>query len=150
QLASAGSSPVGFMVYLKAQADTSNHITDWTAKGQYVLDQLQHVAAATQPALMKAITGLQASSDLTGKVSQFTILNAIFVHGNMTAARALANRDDVAFLDADHQYFPMDNGSQAAVEASLDSQAAAGQSSPDTVELGVQTVHAPQAWAEGY
>jgi subtilisin family serine protease len=150
QLASARNAPVGFMVYLKAQADTSNHITDWNAKGEYVLNQLQRVANATQPALMKAVAGLQASNNLTGKVSQFTILNAVFVHGNSAAATALASRDDVAFLDADHAYFPMDNGSQAAVEASIDAQGAANASAPDTVELGVQTVHAPQAWAEGY
>jgi subtilisin family serine protease len=151
QLAQANGSPIGFMVYLKAQANTSNHITDWNAKGEYVLNQLERVANATQPALMQAVSGLQASNHLSGKVSHFTIINAIFVHGDIAAATSLASRDDVAFVDSDHAYFPMDDGNSAPVEASLDAtNSASSASSPDTVELGVQTVHAPQAWAEGY
>ena len=43
----------GFMVYLTAQADTTNNITDWKAKGEYVLRQLETVANATQPAVMR-------------------------------------------------------------------------------------------------
>ena len=51
----------GFMVYLKAQADTGNTITDWNAKGEYVLHHLESVANATQPGLMQAVSALQAS-----------------------------------------------------------------------------------------
>jgi hypothetical protein len=59
-------SQIGFMVYLKAQADTSNSISDWNAKGEYVLRQLERVANATQPSLMQAISSEQASSNVTG------------------------------------------------------------------------------------
>ena len=43
------------MVHLKQQADTSNNITDWDAKGEYVLRQLETVANATQPAVLAVV-----------------------------------------------------------------------------------------------
>jgi subtilisin family serine protease len=135
---------LGFMVYMKAQADTSNSISDWNAKGEYVLRQLEAVRFATQPALMQQIDAATAAGNVT-RAKGFTIVNAVFVHGNLQAATALAARDDVAYVSEDHRYeLQSDSASTGTLLA--DSQAA----SPDTVELGVQRVHAPQAWALGY
>jgi hypothetical protein len=131
----------GFMVYLKAQADTSNNIADWKAKGEYVLHELETVANATQPDLLSAVNALQAAHSVS-KVTQFTILNAVFVHGSQEAARELARRDDVAFIEPDHRYYPL--ADQLAPAADTTS------SSPNTVELGVSRVHAPAVWALGY
>ncbi len=139
----------GFMVYLKAQADTSNTITDWNAKGEYVLRQLETVANATQPALMNAI----AQQRMAGRVSKamgFTIINAVFVRGNMQAALELAGRSDVAFIDPDHRYYPLNDGQTVSASIAGASANASAASSPNTVEPGVQAVHAPQVWALGY
>lgn len=133
----------GFMVYLKAQADTSNTITDWNAKGEYVLRALETVANATQPSLMQAINSHKATGTVS-KATAFTIINAVFVHGTLAAATDLARRGDVAFIDADHQYHLM-SGTASTAAADL----LASTSSPDTVEVGVSYVHAPQVWATG-
>jgi len=133
----------GFMVYLKAQGNTSNSITDWNAKGEYVLNVLQTVRDHTQPALMQAIDSQKASGSVS-KATGFTIINAVFVHGTLSAATSLARRDDVAFIEQDHRYYPMDTGTASAPAAQ------AAPSSPSTVELGVNYVHAPQVWALGY
>ncbi|HST03943.1 MAG TPA: S8 family serine peptidase, partial [Chloroflexia bacterium] len=150
QLDSAASQPVGFMIYLKAQANTTNNVADWNAKGDYVLNLLERVQQATQPAVLQEVTNQQALGNITGKVSTFTIINGIFVHGNAEAARAIARLNDVAYLEADHQYYPMDNGAVQQALADTVDRVAANAASPETVELGVTTVHAPQAWAEGY
>ncbi len=150
QLDSAGNSTVGFMVYLKAQADTANSINSWNDKGSYVLDLLQRTAQATQPRVMQEVARQQGLGNINGKVSQFTIINAIFVHGNEAAARALGRLNDVAYIEADHRYYLMDDTASSMEAGSVDTSSVVDSNSPDTVELGVQTVHAPQAWAEGY
>src|SRR5689334_8840701 len=95
----------GFMVYLKAQGDTSNNITDWNAKGEYVLHVLETVQQHTQPALMQAIDAQKATGNVT-EATGFTIINAVFVHGNMDAATTIARLPDVAFIEPDHLYHP--------------------------------------------
>ncbi len=132
----------GFMVYLKAQADTSNSITDWNAKGEYVLRQLERVANATQPSLMQAVAGEQASNNIS-RVTQFTIINAVFVRGNLAAAQELARRNDVALVEPDHRY-QLDAGAVAAPSNSPVTDV------PSTIEIGVNYVKAPQVWAQGY
>ena len=140
----------GFMVYLKAQADTSNSITDWNAKGEYVLRQLETVADATQPALMDAIAGQQAAGNVS-KAMRFTIINAVFVRGNFEAALELARRNDVAFIDPDHRYYPLkSNVGLPADGASSPVGSTGDKEAPNVVEPGVQAVRAPQAWAMGY
>jgi subtilisin family serine protease len=137
----------GFMVYLKAQADTSNSISDWNLKGEYVLRQLETVANSTQPGLMSAVASLQSDNKVT-RVTQFTIMNAIFVHGTLDAARQLGRRHDVAIIEPEHRYSLHKEESSTAVEAAIEK--AQAQNIPNTVELGVNYVHAPQVWAMGY
>ena len=150
QLDSAGSQDTGFMIYLKAQANTTNNVANWSAKGDYVLNLLEQVQQATQPAVLQAVDQQRTLGNITGKVSTFTIINAIFVHGNAAAAQAIARLNDVAFVDADHIYHPMDSTQVQQALADTVNRVDASTSAPDTVELGVNTVHAPQAWAEGY
>ena len=80
------------MVYLKAQADTSNDISDWNAKGEYVLRQLETVRFATQPDLMRQIDAATTAGNVQ-RAKGFTIVNAVFVRGNLQAAIELAARD---------------------------------------------------------
>ena len=136
---------LGFVVYLQAQADTTNSISDWNAKGAYVLQQLETVANATQPSVIQALTAQQGLHNVTS-VTRFTIINAIFVHGNAAAARELARRPDVAYVEADHRYYPLTGAISAPAGGLL---SLVPQSAPETIELGVQTVHAPQVWATG-
>src|SRR5215212_1517711 len=82
-------SPQTFIVLLAEQADTHNDITDWTAKGRYVLDRLQKVAAQTQPAVAAVLTAEQHA----GNVSSFRpyhIVNGFAVVGNWQAVQQLA------------------------------------------------------------
>jgi subtilisin family serine protease len=136
---------LGFMVYLKAQADTSNDIADWNAKGEYVLRQLETVRFATQPDLMRQIDAAEAAGNVQ-RAKGFTIVNAVFVRGNLQAATELAARDDVAYVVEETRYKLHSN---PMAETSALAQQLEG-SSPDTIELGVQRVHAPQVWAMGF
>jgi subtilisin family serine protease len=136
----------GYMVYLKAQADTHNNITDWNAKGEYVLRQLETVAGATQPDLLSEVARLKSARNVTS-VTKYTIINAVFVRGDLSAARALAQRDDVAFVDREH-FYTLHKGNVAAPAVAPDAAPAAAV--PDTIEPGINYVHAPQAWSMGY
>jgi hypothetical protein len=135
-----------FMVYLKAQADTSNSISDWNAKGEYVLGQLERVKNATQPSLMAAVNQERAESNIS-RVTQFTIINAVHVRGNAEAARDLAARDDVAFIEPESRYELDDSVNSPELQAAI---ARAQAETPNVVEPGVNYVKAPQAWAMGY
>ena len=66
------SATLGYMVYLKAQADTSNDISDWNAKGEYVLRQLETVRFATQPDLMRQIDAATTAGNVQ-RAKGFTI-----------------------------------------------------------------------------
>jgi subtilisin family serine protease len=136
----------GFMVRLKQQADTSNNITDWAAKGAYVLSQLEQVANATQPAVLDVVNNQRTAGNVT-KVTRFTIINAMFVHGNAAAALEIARRPEVERIEADHPYHLMSDATALwPTESRLQSLVDA----PSAVEIGVSTVHAPQVWALGY
>jgi subtilisin family serine protease len=136
----------GFMVRLKEQADTSNNITDWAAKGAYVLSQLEKVANATQPAVLDVVNNQRTAGNVT-KVTRFTIINAMFVHGNAASALEIARRPEVDRIEADQQYHLMTDATALwPSESSLQSLVDA----PSAVEIGVSTVHAPQVWALGY
>ncbi|HET9495368.1 MAG TPA: S8 family serine peptidase [Chloroflexia bacterium] len=136
---------LGYMVYMKAQADTSNDIADWNAKGEYVLRQLEAVRFATQPALMQQIDAAQAAGNIQ-RAKGYTIVNAVFVRGNLQAATELAARDDVAYVVEETRYEL--HGNPAAETAALAQQLQA--EAPAVVEPGVARVHAPQVWAMGY
>jgi len=141
QLASDFTAPTGFMVYLKAQANTTNAIANWSSKGSYVLDLLERTKDATQGRVMQEVARQQALGNVSGKVSQFTIINAVFVHGNSEAAQAFGRLSDVAYVEADHRY---------TLQVEKDRTVETTKASPDAVEIGVNTVHAPQVWALGY
>ena len=55
---------LGYMVYMKAQADTTNDIADWNAKGEYVLRQLETVRFATQPSVMRQVEAAQTAGNV--------------------------------------------------------------------------------------
>ena len=127
-----------FMVVLSDQADLS-----WAAamrtkneKGRYVRDTLWNKSQATQGPILQWLRerGIEHRS--------FYIVNAVWVKGNRAIAEALAARSDVARVEGNPriqnfaQPFPAVEPSQPSV--------------PETVEPGVNYVHAPQVWALGF
>lgn len=132
-----------YIAVLAEQADPANSITDWDAKGRYVLDTLRSKANATQP----NVASLLATQRSLGNVERFKsyyIINAFAVWGNLASAEALATLPEVATIDV----FP---------EVTLDTASMAPSASPASVQSAassadwnVEMVRAPQAWALGY
>src|SRR5215204_2281593 len=87
--AAAGGAPIRYLVVLHKQADTTNTIVDWQAKGWYVLDTLRQTAQLTQPPVAAALARHQQLGHVT-HVKSYYILNGFQVVGNLAAANALA------------------------------------------------------------
>lgn len=94
------STQIEFFIILTAQAvfndDTSNLSN--AEKGDYVLRKRQEVADRTQPAVAAALLALQKS----GAVSKYEAIstpNSFYVVGIPQAVMALAERDDISFLE---------------------------------------------------
>jgi subtilisin family serine protease len=87
-----------FIVYLHDQADLSAAyaIADWADRGEYVYRTLADWAASRQRDLRRQL----AARGLT--YQPFWVVNAMLVHGSVADAQALAGRDDVALVRANH------------------------------------------------
>jgi|GEM_PF-4878461 len=55
---------IRYLVVLAEQADTSNNITDWIAKGRYVVDTLKKVANATQPPVAAVLDSQKTAGNI--------------------------------------------------------------------------------------
>ena len=87
-----------FVVYLRDQADlgAAYAIRDWDARGRYVYETLRAQAKQTQA---KMLTELEAR----GLVARpLWIVNALAVRGTLADAQALAGRNEVALVRANH------------------------------------------------
>lgn len=122
-----------FWVLFGEQADLepATKITDWTARGQAVLDALRGTADRSQAAVRASLTA--------GKVDfqPYFIANALHVRGGSQAlAESLAKRGEVKEILAPRTYsLPelMPGTAQATVDA---------------VEWGVAAINADDAWAD--
>ncbi len=90
------SEPTDFLVFLADRPDlaAAYSITDWTARGQFVVDTLRDHAERSQAPLR---------AELVARGLDFTPLwavNAILVRGDAATVSALAARPDVALLRA--------------------------------------------------
>lgn len=122
-----------FLVYLHEQADLSpaGAIAGKSARGAYVVEQLQATAARTQPAVIAELERMGAA------YRPFWIANMIWVRGDAAAVERLARRPDVAHLYANPRVrMALPPPERAAL-------------SPAVVEAGVQRVGAPSVWAMG-
>jgi subtilisin family serine protease len=93
-----GRAPI--LIYLNEEADLSaaGGISDWAARGAYVVRQLRETADRTQQELL---AGLR-DQERQGKVSEihpFWIVNAVAVTGDRGLVDTLVPRADVAFLE---------------------------------------------------
>ncbi|MDZ4721472.1 MAG: S8 family serine peptidase, partial [Roseiflexaceae bacterium] len=86
-----------FIVYLGDQADLSAALTiqDWATRGEYVYRTLTEQAQRTQAALRAELTRQGIS------YRPLWIANALLVRGTPAAAQALADRSEVALVQAD-------------------------------------------------
>lgn len=122
-----------FLVYLSAQADLSaaGAMAGKSARGAYVVQQLQATAARTQPPVIAELEALGVA------YRPFWITNMIWVRGDAAAVERLARRPDVAHLYANPRV-PM--ALPPPERAAL---------APAAVEPGVQHVGAPAVWDMG-
>jgi serine protease AprX len=127
-----------FIVVLADQADLSGAamLRAKIDKGRFVHDALWNKAQTTQGPILQWLRerGVEHRS--------FYIVNALWVTGDRALAEALAARPDVARVEGNPQ---IQNFSQP--PAGLQAPAPA---TPETVEPGVNYVHAPQVWALGH
>jgi uncharacterized repeat protein (TIGR01451 family) len=143
QTAEAGQTE--FLVMLREQADLSGaaRLPTKAEKGAYVFRQLTQTAERTQKPLLAALQALAAESPGGVDYRPFWIANMIWVRGDLQAAQALAQRDDVAHLyanpavelEAPHPGAPPNYPTQA---------------QETIIEPSLQRIHVPEVWAMGY
>jgi subtilisin family serine protease len=129
-----------FFLWLDGQPDLTPAaaIPDWQEKGRWVFDTLRRAAQRSQPALEKALK----SDSLTGHVAQwqaYWVVNAIAVHGDEVAAKALARQPGVL------QVLPAVKLEPPKVDVS----AAPAGTEPSAVEWNVRQINADDVWALG-
>ena len=120
------------VIYLADQADLSAAaaLPDWNARGAAVVAALQAQAAASQPALLAALTA-------AGYAPQsYWVVNAVSVRGDAKLAAWLTARPEVALVAADHTH---------ALEVDTGQVATEGDAAP---AWGVTQVGAPSVWAD--
>jgi serine protease AprX len=138
-LAQAASGPTEFLVVLKAQADLSAayKLPTKAEKGAYVYQQLSQLAARTQKPVLAELKALGAS------YRPFWVTNMIWVRGDAASVQAMAQRADVARLDANpwiKQDLPQP------VQAPFPQ----GPAAVNSIQWNINYVNAPQVWATGY
>jgi serine protease AprX len=128
-----------FIVVLADQADLRGAAALRTKaeKGRFVHDTLWNKSQATQGPILQWLRerGIEHRS--------FYIVNALLVKGDRAVAESLAARPDVARVEGNPR---IQNFRQGPVASETSSQPDA----PDTIEPGVNYVHAPQVWALGH
>jgi len=125
-----------FLVLLSDQADlrAAYSIQDQDARGWYVYRTLTEHAARTQ-------AGLRRFLDASGvKYKSFWVANAILCEGGRDLVNALAVRDDVRAIEANHPSLWVQRPKIKSVAIA----------SPNDIEWNVENVRAPDVWALGF
>jgi serine protease AprX len=138
-LAQAAGGPTEFLVVLKAQADLSaaQNLPTKAEKGAYVYQQLSELAARTQKPVLAELKTLGVS------YQPFWVTNMIWVRGDAASVQAMAQRTDVARLDANPW---VEQGLPQPVQAP----AVQSPTTPDNIEWNINYVNTSQVWAAGY
>ena len=130
---------VRYLVVLKEQADLTNNIRDWNAKGRYVLDKLRQTANATQPQVLATLQTQQTQGSVE-RFKSYYIINAFQVVGNFASVENLAALSEVGYVAT----FPV-----VTLDEPLE-RVAAPEGGTGPPEWNVERVNAPEAWAMGY
>jgi subtilisin family serine protease len=129
---------VRYLVVLNEQADLTNNIRDWQAKGRYVFDKLVQTANATQPQVAASLQTQQAAGNVD-RFKSYYIINAFQVVGNLASAENLAALSEVGHVVV----FPVVTLDEPVMRVD-------DVKPPSLKEWNVDLVNAPQAWALGY
>ncbi|BCY08308.1 S8 family serine peptidase [Actinoplanes sp. L3-i22] len=128
-----------FWITFAAKADLApaKKIADWTARGRFVYDALTAAAKTS-------VASVSPDLDRAGvKYTSYPIANAVLVKGGTEKlALTVASRVQVAEIHTTPQVAlvtPVDEKAPAASRAAED----------QTVTWGLESIHAPQAWAMG-
>lgn len=130
-----------FLVILADSADLApaRTLRDKTAKGRFVRDALFATATRSQAPLVEWLR------DRNIPHRAFYIVNAIWVRASRQVALEIAARPDVARVEGNPRIRNLDPPPAAARQAPQDRPA-----SPDSVELGVTYIRAPEVWSQGF
>src|SRR6266540_447225 len=130
----ANGQTASFTIYLKDQADlTAAYGMDREARGRYVYKSLRETAERTQ-APLRAMLAAQGVS-----YRSFWVANVIFAKGGRPLVEALADRSDVAAIEA--------NDASNWIQGD---QALGSASAPEGIEPGVSKVNAPSLWSQNF
>lgn len=135
-LAAAPDGKADLLVVLKGEADLSaaHAMTDWNARGQYVVNALKAFAEQSQRELRRFLADRRAA------YRPLYIVNGVIVRGGtLEMVGALAERSDVAYVRANHS-IPAPKPINPVYNAL----------SPDAIEWNIQRVNADDVWALGY
>ena len=134
-----GGKQAEYLVVLSDQADFSGAslLRTKQEKGRYVHDVFWNKAQSTQGPILKILRDRGVAH------RSFYIVNMIWVKGDLDLAMALAARSDVARIEGNPVIHNIPN--PLPVKTISDQP-----ETPQTVETGINYVHAPLVWAEGY
>ncbi|HEY8188176.1 MAG TPA: S8 family serine peptidase [Pyrinomonadaceae bacterium] len=134
--ANGNSASVIILMADPADLSAAYDMKDQDARGWFVYNTLTQHAARTQANLQ----GFLKSHGIA--YQSFWVGNAISISGDRPLVEALAARNDVGKIES--------NRPQRWIEDPQIAKAREANESPETVELGVTNVNAPQVWAMGF
>lgn len=137
QTQAQGEGQVEFLVIMQDQSDLrqANALSTKAEKGRFVHQSLKRQALTSQPPLREWLEAMGI------EYRSFTIVNALWVKGNRSILEMLAQRTDVARLEANPR-----------VPAKLPQPQSAGSQPALTlgVEWNIVQTRAPEVWSQGY
>ena len=139
QPAASTDAPIEFLVTMAVQADLSAaaRITDKTAKGTFVYEQLTAVAQQTQAPLLAQLKAMGVA-----EIRPFWISNMVWVHGDWNTITAVAQRSDVAYVYANPQ---------VALDVLLpDGVSELRETAVTAIEWNIKQIRADLVWQLGY
>ncbi|MEU2613012.1 carboxypeptidase regulatory-like domain-containing protein [Micromonospora sp. NPDC007271] len=120
---------------VKANLDAAPDIADWGKRGQYVYDALTRTAKTSQAGVIKQLEANDAD------YKSFWISNRILVEdGTLELAKELAAQSEVSQITETTKFDLVEPVKREKAPANA----------PATVEWGLNFIHAPEVWAQGF
>lgn len=135
-----------FLVILEDQADFSlaQNLEQKHEKGRFVRDALLAKAETSQAPIVDLLKFIKK------KYRQFYIVNAILVTGGRDTVELLASRPDVARIEGNPRIQNKLTAQPTEEELNAAIRKLRSKNAPEVVELGVNSIRAPEVWATGF
>ena len=135
-----------FLVILEDQADFSlaRNMEQKQEKGRFVRDALLSKAETSQAPIVDLLKFIKK------KYRSFYIVNAILVTGGRDVVEMLASRPDVARIEGNPKIKNNLVAQPTAAELNAAIRKLQSKNAPEAVELGVNSIRAPEVWAMGF